>query len=340
MLSAKDSFGQPLSVNAGNNQNICLGSSVGIGGTPTAIGGTAPYSYAWTPAGTLSSTTTSNPIATPTASTWYYVTVTDGSASTRKDSVLIGIYPVCFTGAGNDTSYCWGGSALLGSSNNVPMGGVNYAWSPAASLSSATAPRPTATPVLTTTYTLIVSSGTCPNDTDYVTVTVNQLPGVSAGPDTTIYQGQMVVLQGTGATQYYWTPDPTLLYINTPNPDAEPQVTTTYCLAAVDNNGCVNYDCVTVFVLPSDTLIFYNTFTPNSDGDNDFWYIGGIGQYPNNRLEIYNRYGRRVYLASPYQNLWNGRNFSEDLPDATYYYIFDPGKEGKKIIHGSVTIIR
>ncbi|MBD0830512.1 T9SS type B sorting domain-containing protein [Aestuariibaculum sediminum] len=78
-----------------------------------------------------------------------------------------------------------------------------------------------------------------------------------------------------------------------------------------------------------DCLTVYNEFTPNGDGVNDTFVITCVDQYPNNTLEVYNRWGNLVYSTSRYQNNWdgtsNGRaviNQSEKLPAGTYYYVF------------------
>ncbi len=83
-------------------------------------------------------------------------------------------------------------------------------------------------------------------------------------------------------------------------------------------------------------LITYNEFSPNNDGVNDTFVIGCIENYPNNKLEIYNRWGNIVYSKRNYNNEFdgtsNGRatvNTSEKLPDGTYYYVLDLGDGSK-----------
>jgi len=81
-----------------------------------------------------------------------------------------------------------------------------------------------------------------------------------------------------------------------------------------------------------------NAFSPNGDGINDTWVVMRRvkDRYPNNRLTIFNRYGVEVYNMNGYDNSFDGAN----LPDATYYYVFDFGKEGEAIRKGYVTIMR
>lgn len=72
--------------NAGPDVTICTGSST----TLSASGGTQ---YNWAPSAGLSSTTDANPIANPTVTTSYTVTVTDGSC-TATDVVVVNVNPL------------------------------------------------------------------------------------------------------------------------------------------------------------------------------------------------------------------------------------------------------
>ncbi|WBX73326.1 gliding motility-associated C-terminal domain-containing protein [Tenacibaculum pacificus] len=79
-------------------------------------------------------------------------------------------------------------------------------------------------------------------------------------------------------------------------------------------------------------LEVYNIFTPNNDGGNDSFVISCIEKYPNNTLEIFNRWGNTVFKAKGYKNNWkgisNGRvniQKSKKLPVGTYYYVLDLG---------------
>lgn len=75
-------------------------------------------------------------------------------------------------------------------------------------------------------------------------------------------------------------------------------------------------------------LTVYNEFSPNGDGQNEFFIIDCIENYPNNNLNIFNRYGNEVYSKAGYNNNWNGVsnakgvvNKGEPLPVGTYFYV-------------------
>ena len=243
--------------------------------------------------------------------------------------------------AGKDTGICPGGGPVPIGGAPTASGGTppyTYSWTPAAGLNNPNIANPTAFPSAPTTYTVIVtdSSG---SKVDSVRVDLYASPSIDAGPNVTINEGDRAELQATGGVLYYWSPLTGLNYPSTSDPDAEPVISTTYTVQSIDAHGCIGYDTVRVEVINGDRLYFYNTFTPNSDGDNDTWYIGNIDKYPDNKLQIFNRYGKLVFVAAPYLNHWDGRNFGEDIASGTYYYIFDPGN-GDPQITGSVTLIR
>ena len=99
----------------------------------------------------------------------------------------------------------------------------------------------------------------------------------------------------------------------------------------------VNDDCV---VLPACDITVYNAVSPNDDSSNDFFFIDGLECYPDNTVEIYNRWGILVYDERGYDNnlksfkgISEGRNTvnkNELLPDGTYFYILKYTDEENK----------
>lgn len=222
------------SASAGSNVSICNGSST----TLNASGGT---SYSWLPASGLSSTTIPNPVANPTTTTTYTVTVMSGGCSATS-SVTITVNPVPTVNAGSDVALCNGSSITLAAS-----GFGAYSWSPATGLSSTTISNPIASPTVTTTYTVTLTAGGC-SSTDIVLVTVNSLPAVNAGSDVTICNGSSTTLSGSGGPSYSWSPATGLSSTTISNPVANPASTTNYILTVTDLNGCQASDAVVITV--------------------------------------------------------------------------------------------
>jgi gliding motility-associated-like protein len=82
-----------------------------------------------------------------------------------------------------------------------------------------------------------------------------------------------------------------------------------------------------------------NTFTPNGDGRNDTWVIKGLEYYPQSTVNIFNRWGQKLYSSVGYPIPWDGEYNGKALPSGTYYYIIDL-KNRQPVIAGWVAIIR
>ncbi|MCG2462885.1 gliding motility-associated C-terminal domain-containing protein, partial [Flavobacteriaceae bacterium F89] len=102
-----------------------------------------------------------------------------------------------------------------------------------------------------------------------------------------------------------------------------------------------NCDTATVTVEVDDDILINQMVTPNGDGKNDFLFIRGVRNFPNNSIKIFNRWGVLVYEGSGYNNQNNvfdghskGRstlNVEKSLPASVYYYIFNYEKNMQNI---------
>jgi gliding motility-associated-like protein len=82
-----------------------------------------------------------------------------------------------------------------------------------------------------------------------------------------------------------------------------------------------------------------NMITPNGDGVNDTWVVRNIDQFPNNRLDIYNRHGKLVYTKLGYDNSWDGKYSGNALVEDTYYYILTINS-GERKLRGFISVVR
>jgi gliding motility-associated-like protein len=172
------------------------------------------------------------------------------------------------------------------------------------------------------------------SDIKPVTVTVNQIEKANAGPDkvlenlyvTTLEaqvpginsKGRWSVISGTadffdsnyartsvsklsvGVNKFLWT------------------ITIGDCPPSFDSVSIIVHD----MIIP--TLI-----TPNQDGKNDYFIVGGK-QPGKTELEIFDRRGCRVYINDNYDNRWSGEDYQGNpLPDDTYFFVIktDNGRQ-------------
>ena len=107
-------------------------------------------------------------------------------------------------------------------------------------------------------------------------------------------------------------------------------------------NDCKLADTTFKFKVFDCNIILKNTFSPNGDGANDYWYIEGIEKYPNASIQIFNRWG--VIIKSIGSNIpnfaWDGLNEDGSIVEnGTYYYVLS-FKTEKNPIKGYINLIR
>lgn len=99
----------------------------------------------------------------------------------------------------------------------------------------------------------------------------------------------------------------------------------------LDKYGIFTLARVKNIVLPLE-IIIYNGVSPNGDRDNDYFFIENIQTVANNKVDIYNRWGIKVFSTTNYDTNDNVfRGYSDArltlgdglLPSGTYFYILE-----------------
>lgn len=217
-----------VSINAGAAITTCGTQTITLTG-----GGASTYSWS------TGNTTTSFTVA-PSGNTTYSVigTSVNGCTNTAVSSVTVNTVP-SLTIASTSNTIC------NGSSTNLSVNGAStYTWSPAASLNASTGTAVTASPTITTNYTVVATAvNGCTNSAAY-TVTVNPKPTVSSTTTGSIIcNGNSVTLNGTGASTYAWTGGVT------DGISFSPTITTTYTVIGTNAvTGCTNSAVRTITV--------------------------------------------------------------------------------------------
>lgn len=201
---------------------ICVFDTVQL----TATGGTQ---YLWNPAVSLSADTIPDPLAFPSQTTQYIVTVTDNNGCSENDTLLITVNPLPNVVASDDTIICRKTPAFLRAT-----GAFTYLWSPGTGLDNPTSDAPLATPDSSIRYYL---EGTDINgciNYDSVFVTVIQLPEATGSPDDSICKFQLTELEVMGnGSRYLWSTGQTQTQIT-----VDPKEPTTYWVVPFDESGC------------------------------------------------------------------------------------------------------
>ncbi len=272
----------------------------------------------------------------------------DCSGTLIKDSsiVIITMFP-SFTVPAN-TDVCDGDAVVTTSFVNIPT----YTWTnsnPAIGLAAngvGNVPGFTGTNNTASTLSgLITVTSTlngCVGSVSSYNISVEPKATANAGADISIISGASITLGGSptgiAGSHYIWNPSAGFIDNTYANPVTKPTSTTVYTVI-VTLGSCKATDSVLVKILPQ--FAPPGGFTPNSDGVNDTWIVDFLDSYPNNNVEIYNRWGELVFRSPGYTEKWDGNFKGKPLPVGTYYYIIilnDPAFPDAYT--GPVTIMR
>jgi gliding motility-associated-like protein len=114
-----------------------------------------------------------------------------------------------------------------------------------------------------------------------------------------------------------------------------------YKVTVTDFNGCTVTDSLTLEPVNQICVGIPNIFSPDGDGNNDFWNISRIALYPQAEVIIMNRWGEMVWKSERgYPEPWDGRSSNgKALPMDSYHYAIDL-HNGEKPIVGHISIVR
>lgn len=239
---------------------------------------------------------------------------------------FITVFNQNFTVSPSD-SICFGEQIQLSAS-----GGVAYQWTPAGSINNPTAANPIASPDTTTHY---IVSITDQNDCEFAdTVTIAVSPEIEAAfdIDKIISCDDFPVFSFTNlsknATSYVWNfGDGTILNDENPSYRFSENGQFEVTLTAQLNNCSQRKSEVINNVKP----FVPNIFTPNNDSFNQNFVVTATEQVS---LEVFNRWGKKVYQDEAYQNDWK----ASGLANGIYYYrITFPNQE---VCNGWLQILR
>jgi gliding motility-associated-like protein len=295
-------FTNSLTLQVEGPDTICEGTKT------TLIIHTNASSFSWTPSDGLNDAALEAPVASPTTTATYFVTVSTGPCS-QTGSVRVIVNPAPIASVSRDTTVCYGGKAQLSGS-----GGVSFAWSPPDFLNDMNSPDPIALAMTASTaYTLVVSDALGCSSIVPAVVQVQVTPParVFAGDDTAIHVNHSLVLDAvdvnnSGFKNYQWSPAYGLNDPSSKDPVATITQNITYTVLAITAAGCRAMDTISIEAYALSDIFVPSGFTPNGDGHNDILRPVLIGVRYLKYFALFNRWGQRVFYTTDPKSGWNG----------------------------------
>lgn len=314
---------------------ICANSS----STLSASGAT---NYTWSPSANLSNVNSNTTVATPPLTTTFTIIGSNGIAPfvcIDTKTVQVTVIPNPTLTPGPDVPICEGQSTLM-----YATGANTYTWSPTIGVSDINDSTTSVQPPLPGVYIYTVT-GTTNNCTGTATVeiTVNALPILDAGIDSTINIDETITLFASGNTP--------VGFINAssgvpfecnycPTVTVNPQENTCYTIEGISSFGCRNTDVVCITVTKDWDVFIPNAFTPNGDINNEVFAPKGYG-IDKIRLAIFDRWGHQLFNEEGQTVGWDGTLKGKICEQGVYIFKLEvTAMSGKKRYKtGHVTLL-
>jgi gliding motility-associated-like protein len=183
---------------------------------------------------------------------------------------------------------------------------------------------------------------------------------ISYLPGNLVVNAAVLTITADNKTKIFLAPNPPLTFtysgfVNNDGPamlTVQPVISTTAVTSSpageypITVSGAMSPDYTFVYIdgsltiTPSTQLInIPNAFTPNGDGINDTWNLKVLESFPTCTVEVYNRYGERLFSSVGYGVPWDGKYRGATVPFGTYYYIINL-KTTPGILAGFVSVIK
>ncbi|WP_221405396.1 gliding motility-associated C-terminal domain-containing protein [Flexibacter flexilis] len=309
--------------------NICHGASVTLA---DSINGES-VTWAFSPPLQAPDNFTNNVLTLYNATGSIKNTVCSASNIPCSDSLQVGVYPKLQSNATALFQTCSNQSINIGTNANA---NYSYQWLPANNLTNPNISNPTVkisntgNSVLVQKYYLtrtVLATGCKVVDTVVVSI-----PPSVALKDTNICTGASVTLADSlNGQSVVWTFNPPLQAPDNFTNNVLTLYNESYVTKKINysasNISCAATATVSVDKIAIDAnghlicseLFIPNIITKNGDGKNDFLKIEGLNLFKTNKLQIYNRWGKKMYEQTDYNSDWNGESFMS----GTYFYLLE-----------------
>jgi len=309
----QSTFGTTPTVDLGGDKTICQGDPLVLNAGNTGL------TYEWQDGST-------NQTYNVTLPGTYFVGATDAGC-TGYDTVTVIIDEKPFVNFGPDTAICAGFTLFLDATN----ANSTYLWQDG-STNSAIFVNDKGT------YHVLISNGNC-TATDTIFIDLQDKPEVNLGEDTVFCAGQTYLLNAYNyGASYVWQDGSTdSIYF--------PSITGKVYVIATNLCG-EGADTVSVTVNTCNCNVFLpNSFTPNSDTNNDIFNYKYTCTEFFATLTIYNRFGQQVFKSIDNSLGWDGFYEGKPAPEGVYVYVlkyqgYDDGRYADETLRGNFSLVR
>jgi gliding motility-associated-like protein len=167
--------------------------------------------------------------------------------------------------------------------------------------------------------------------------------GLTASPDTIFFAGDQIDLtaipMNSNDSVIAWIPNSILNNTNTFSNNITPSSTIWVGVQTINQAGCKATDSIRLVKIDVEVP---NAFTPNGDNQNDIFLLRGSGLDAVQSIEIFNRWGERVFYSNDPLVGWDGRYLGNMQQVETYtYQIQLKNKNSKKVrtVRGNLLLI-
>jgi len=200
----------------------------------------------------------------------------------------------------------------------------------------------TVLPQSTTTYTAAASSTFGCTDTSALTITVSDFNLRLTASSNPVIAGMPVQLQSSATSSYNiisW--EPSMMDQTARSQNWIADATQMIKVVGRSSSGCWDSDSLLLIVDPLNDIYIPSAFTPNGDGKNDFFRVGG-GYFKTYSLKVFNRWGQLIFSNADRSKGWDGKMNGKDQPAGTYVFTLQATtNDGRQVSRrGTVVLIR
>jgi gliding motility-associated-like protein len=319
------------------NDTVCLGTPIIF--TSNSLGNNLNHSWVFGNSQTAS-------IANPAPVTYTQVgtyngqyTITNAQNCTSDSLFTIVVLPspnVAFTV--DKTKVCENETILFIAQNPTP--GINYTWNFGDGNTNTTSLNPNHSYSAAGNYTakLIANTAQCGTAEQPLNITVVEQPKINLEDNRSVCIGRPVeLIAGTNNLfDYEWSTGQTTAQI-TINGLQSQQIS-----VVVTNDICVATDTINIKVLPTCDIYVPNAFTPNGDNINDVFKVLNAELVTGFSLEIFNRFGEKVFASSNANKGWDGTINGRLAQAGAYVWVlrYTSVNNATKTQRGSILLVR